>query len=276
MQELKTLGNSVARAVTALGFKKDGKGMSHRQGLDVVAKTGGRKNWQAVAALKQGGQQQADQGVVTMDPRVVNGTVQHDGTDYTLAPEATSCWITVDGFAVHIIRTGEGVVADVHAHRSWSIDAIASTYAFHTDAEADLCGSMGITIDDVAEWVGLHYKVNFDAEAPAKRHDWILRYSEAHNAKTGYGDLSNENTEPCIRVEYDTAYTGGNYDGVGLFAYIPSSLVDAFAKEPTYVNARHDELVDAAFRKHMHMDSIHIVHYSSDEHYTKDGKLIEN
>jgi len=39
-KELKTLGNSVAAAVTAIGFTKDGKGMGHRQGLDVVAKQG--------------------------------------------------------------------------------------------------------------------------------------------------------------------------------------------------------------------------------------------
>lgn len=37
-----------------------------------------------------------------------------------------------------------------------------------------------INLDEVAEWVGLHYRVNFSAESPEKRQDWITRYSEAH------------------------------------------------------------------------------------------------
>lgn len=40
--------------------------------------------------------------------------------------------------------------------------------------------SEDVDLDDVAEWVGLHYKVNFDAESPAKRNEWIQRYKEAH------------------------------------------------------------------------------------------------
>lgn len=31
--------------------------------------------------------------------------------------------------------------------------------------------------------------------------------------------------EPCVKVEYDCAYTGGDYDGVGTFTYIPLSLI---------------------------------------------------
>lgn len=32
----------------------------------------------------------------------------------------------------------------------------------------------------VAEWVGLHYKVNFDAEPESRRETWIRRFVEAH------------------------------------------------------------------------------------------------
>jgi hypothetical protein len=35
-------------------------------------------------------------------------------------------------------------------------------------------------LEDVAEWVGLHYKVNFDAEPDDRRADWIERYKDAH------------------------------------------------------------------------------------------------
>lgn len=34
--------------------------------------------------------------------------------------------------------------------------------------------------DSVAEWVGLHYKVNFEAESLEKQHDWLERYLEAN------------------------------------------------------------------------------------------------
>jgi hypothetical protein len=38
----------------------------------------------------------------------------------------------------------------------------------------------GFSIDDVAEWVGLHYRKNFDAENEAERLSWIERFVEAH------------------------------------------------------------------------------------------------
>jgi len=32
----------------------------------------------------------------------------------------------------------------------------------------------------VAEWVGLHYRVNFDAEPAERKADWVRRYNESH------------------------------------------------------------------------------------------------
>ncbi|WP_256441911.1 hypothetical protein [Cupriavidus sp. AcVe19-6a] len=34
--------------------------------------------------------------------------------------------------------------------------------------------------DTLAEWVGLHYSRNFDAEPAEKRTEWVDRYMEAH------------------------------------------------------------------------------------------------
>lgn len=34
--------------------------------------------------------------------------------------------------------------------------------------------------DDVAEWVGLHYQVNFDAEPPLRQLEWAVRYQDSH------------------------------------------------------------------------------------------------
>lgn len=47
---------------------------------------------------------------------------------------------------------------------------------------------LGISIDDVAEWVGLHYGRNFESETMAKRSEWLERYAEAHAIKQA--DLS--------------------------------------------------------------------------------------
>lgn len=38
----------------------------------------------------------------------------------------------------------------------------------------------GVDIDDVAEWVGLHYKVNFGAEPCDRKDLWVARFKESH------------------------------------------------------------------------------------------------
>lgn len=40
----------------------------------------------------------------------------------------------------------------------------------------------GVTLqqNDVAEWVGLHYGRNFDAESSEKKMEWAERYAQAH------------------------------------------------------------------------------------------------
>lgn len=43
-------------------------------------------------------------------------------------------------------------------------------------------GDSEFSLDDIAEWVGLHYRVNFNAEPPARQQEWIDRYLETMNA----------------------------------------------------------------------------------------------
>lgn len=43
-----------------------------------------------------------------------------------------------------------------------------------------LPGNANIDWDAVAEWVGLHYQVNFDAETPVRRLEWVTRYRDSH------------------------------------------------------------------------------------------------
>lgn len=40
-----------------------------------------------------------------------------------------------------------------------------------------------VDLNDVAEWVGLHHRRNWDAEDPTARQEWILRYAESHDLK---------------------------------------------------------------------------------------------
>ena len=83
------------------------------------------------------------------------------------------------------------------------------------------------------------------------------------------------NLPQYIRVEYDTTYTGGDYKGVGKFAYIPELMVEQAVRACKFTGIE-DDPVHLAFRKLTHMDSMHIIHYSSDERYTKDGGLIRS
>jgi len=180
-KELKKLAVSIAKNVSKMGFRNvDGHAMTFRQGLDVVAKLGGMKAWQAVAAMK---------------PQ--KGTLKPDGNseyhhDY-VQDDKESVWITVKGHSIYINPTDEGVVVDVYAKGAENNGTIATTYAFDTEAEASYCEANGIDRDDVAEWVGLHYKVNFDAESAVKRMEWLHRYVESHS-----GDNDEELKEPVL------------------------------------------------------------------------------
>lgn len=64
---------------------------------------------------------------------------------------------------------------------------------------------------------------------------------------------------PHYRIEYDPDYWGGDYNGVGQFAFIPEGLEFALNS------------VEEAFEKVTGVDRQHIVHYSTDERFRPDG-----
>lgn len=64
----------------------------------------------------------------------------------------------------------------------------------------------------------------------------------------------------CIRVEYDLSFFGGNYSGVGQFAYVP---VDDIGHAP--------DSVEAAFEKLTGHKRVHIIHYCPDETFDEKG-----
>jgi hypothetical protein len=73
------------------------------------------------------------------------------------------------------------------------------------------------------------------------------------------------NPSPHTRVEYDLEFSGGNYDKVGRFAYIPHSLID-----------KYDGDAGAAFKEATGHDPIHIIHYTVDEVYDAEGVRLDD
>lgn len=64
---------------------------------------------------------------------------------------------------------------------------------------------------------------------------------------------------PHFRVEWDIGYWGGDYHGVGQFAFIPVAL--------TYVFDSPEE----AFEKFTGNSRSHMIHYTLDEEFSPDG-----
>lgn len=91
--------------------------------------------------------------------------------------------------------------------------------------------------------------------------------SEAYALECEKGQEIGRRVLPCVRVEYDPAFWGGDFDGVGQFVLIPLRDVVAFAM----VTSRNDA-VEKAFRKLTNQDSVHIIHYSLDELYDQCGE----
>jgi len=129
--------------------------------------------------------------------------------------------------------------------------------ALWSPSDVDGTGDLGLTDSEKREAIG-----RFIQGYEIKESDWIAIYGHAK------GVLAERQVH--IRVEYDTAYTGGNYNGVGEFAYIPLSLVEAFAEQ----DQDGDDCVELAFTKITKLDSMHIIHYTMDEQYNQDGELI--
>jgi hypothetical protein len=66
-----------------------------------------------------------------------------------------------------------------------------------------------------------------------------------------------------IRVEYDKSFSGGDYSGVGTFAFVPQSLVSELGS------------VEAAFEKAAGVNRIHMIHYTVDVLYDAQGRFVD-
>lgn len=115
-------------------------------------------------------------------PALVLAAPDESGASYILQSDSPSCWIMIGAISVHIrkIATGDESVEVELYPRGMEDAPIESTYAFFQDAEEEICSLNGVDIEDVAEWVGLHYRHDFAAQSFEARYDWIKRYLEAH------------------------------------------------------------------------------------------------
>ncbi len=105
-------------------------------------------------------------------------------------------------------RKGEtGTILDYNASEGYMVQADANPgkfgaarHEFDPEAPAPSSGGVptldeiaeakGLDLDDVKFWVGLHYKINFDAEPRTRQDEWIERYCELH-------ELSSEGAASC-------------------------------------------------------------------------------
>ena len=87
----------------------------------------------------------------------------------------------IGGHNIYIKREADGIIIDVDAYGTLTGDIISTLGVTNNDIEEDLLESYGLDGDEVAEWVGLHYKVNFDTESYFKRYEWIERYIESNS-----------------------------------------------------------------------------------------------
>jgi len=63
--------------------------------------------------------------------------LQRGDSDYQLKEKAGSCWVEVDGFAIYICRTDEGVVVDIYESGSEMDESLAGCYAFTNELGSD-------------------------------------------------------------------------------------------------------------------------------------------
>lgn len=69
----------------------------------------------------------------------MDGVLEQEAeSDYLLKHDADNVWITVNNISVYVRRTDEGVVVDLYPlHNEAADPALASTYAFFSEAEPD-------------------------------------------------------------------------------------------------------------------------------------------
>ena len=129
-------------------------------------------------------------------------------------------------------------------HKSHRIQEIQFAQGWTDETLLDLC----------LEFINNGYSTEYDMSFE----NWL---QEKANEENKQFNPVNPNEVEFIEVEYDTDYYGGDYSDVGQTAMIPADLAERIG-------------MGMAFRQTTGFDPIHIIHYSPDKRYNKDGDLV--
>lgn len=118
----------------------------------------------------------------------------------------------------------------------------------------------GATRDDAARRLSSYFKETGDDE----RFEFERRHVEVVGDGRGGDAQGGGPAGACFRVEYDKDFWGGDYSGVGSFAYVPLALVgDGVTPE-------------RAFELYTGVATEHMIHYTLDELYTAGGGRLDD
>lgn len=158
--------------------------ISHTQALEVIARGKGFRSRHAHKASE----------LDTLDGVNANNAMQAHGMVLSAKVDANEisqdtfvmndskeyCFIEVGPIQVQIKREGEGVVVDLYS-TSGDSEPFGSTFADFDEAIFSICDTHNVEVDDVAEWVGLHYQINFDTSPLDEKLNWVNRYIETQS-----------------------------------------------------------------------------------------------
>lgn len=167
----------------------------------------------------------------------------------------------------------DGDEAGIEIDRESMADTLFEHYDFGDGVQVLDHGRWDIS--DPLDFIKIAY-VEYQDDAPnASSHkiSFHVGFTERGTAREAYALDCEKGQEigvrlvPCVQVEYDSAFWGGDYDGVGKFVLIPLSLIGEYAMQSPDGN----DGVELAFTKITTLDSVHIIHYTLDELYDQDG-----
>lgn len=114
------------------------------------------------------------------------------------------------------------------------------------------------------------YRIEADSREQAAREAESGNTIEARDQKQISFEVSGVSLDEIVpvavyvQVEYSLRYRGGDYDGVGDFAYIPDSLQDPLTEDN----------IAERFKQHTNIDPIHIIHFDLDELFNAEGECL--
>lgn len=101
-----------------------------------------------------------------------------ENNDYAFAPDAPSCWITIDNTVVYVYRNASAVTVEISAKGILRENVQMASMTFAA-AEADICADLGkIDLDQVAIWANKIGVCEFDSLKFEQRARLIRQFAD--------------------------------------------------------------------------------------------------